>query len=139
MGEMPIRREDIADSELHHDGHRRKIGKRYFRLVRELLPQFDRSVESGLGDVLDVNKRRLHDIGGEMPSLLEGTALEQVRESLIQDEIRRDGPAGTGCLLKNFPGSFVPGIPTVGNRHPSPRIDEKLHAGSSPYSSSSMF
>ena len=87
MSEMPIRSEDIADPEFHHDGHSRKIRERYIWFVRELFPQFDCPVESGLGNFLDVNKWRLHDGSGKMPGVLKWPALEQVRKCLIQDKI----------------------------------------------------
>jgi hypothetical protein len=50
MCEVAVRRQNISDPQLHHDGHGRKIGKRYSRLVRELFPQFDSSKESRLSD-----------------------------------------------------------------------------------------
>ena len=56
MSEMPVCRQDIGDSELPHNCHRRKIGERYSRLVGELLPQFNRSGKSVLGDFLYVNE-----------------------------------------------------------------------------------
>src|SRR5258707_835182 len=56
MCEVPVRRQDFGDAEFHHDRHRRKIGKRYGWLVRELFPQFDCPGESGPGDFLYVNK-----------------------------------------------------------------------------------
>src|ERR1700691_545703 len=74
--EVPVRSKDIGDPEFHHDRHRRKIGKRYFGLVRELLSQADRSRKSGAGDFLDVDKGRPHDVCREMPGILEWPALE---------------------------------------------------------------
>ena len=93
VSEMPVRCQDVGDPEFHHNGNGRKIGKRYSWLVRELLSQFDRFEESGLGDFLNVNKRRLNNCRREMPRILEWPALEQVRKCLIQDEIRGDHAA----------------------------------------------
>src|SRR5271165_1396986 len=69
MREMSIRRQDIGNPEFQHNRHRRKIGKRYSWLVRELFPQFDRLGEAGLGDFLNINKGRLHNICCEMPGI----------------------------------------------------------------------
>jgi hypothetical protein len=76
VSEVEIRGQDIGDPKFRHDRHSRKIGKRYSWFVRELFPQFNGSGESGLGDLLDVNEWRLHDIRREMPGILKGPALE---------------------------------------------------------------
>jgi hypothetical protein len=42
-------------------------------------------------------------------------------------------------LPEDFSGSSVAGVPLVGDGNPAPCINKKLHAGSLPYNSSSIF
>lgn len=139
MSEVLVRGQDVGDPEFHHNCHRRKIGKRYSWFVRGLFPQSDRSGKSGPGDLLYINERGPHDICREMPCILEWPALEQECKCLVQDEIRCDGAAGAAGLPEDFSGSSVAGVPLVGDGNPAPCINKKLHAGSLPYNSSSIF
>src|SRR5882672_8317267 len=139
VNEVPVCRQNIGDPEFHHDGHRRKIGKRYSRLVGKLFPQFDRPGKAVPGDFFYVNERRLNDIYCEAPRILKWPAFEQESKCFIQDEIRRKGTTGPSGSLKNFRGCVVARIPPISHSHPAPRVHKKFHSGISPYNSSSMF
>src|SRR5882672_3917583 len=140
LNKVPVTRQDICNLQFLHNRHAGQVGKGNVRLVPKSKSQIKGPPEPRWRNLLNPNEGRFQQSFCETRCLLERPASEEPAKGFVENELRREDISSClGCLRINPGYRLVLRIFRIFQNEPSPCINEQLHAGFSPYSSSSIF
>src|SRR5882672_2209568 len=139
LNKVPVTRQDIYNLQFLHNCHGGLVGKGNVRLIAKSKAQIKGPPKTSWRNLLDPYEGRFQQSFCESRCLLERPAPEEPAKRFVENEVRReDISSRLGCLRIYIRCGLVLSIFGIFQHEPSPSIYEELHAGFSPYSSSSI-